>query len=140
MLRNGAEGRGRSIDGDEVAVRILPLQQWFTQHKQAAAAAVNPSAAAATKKQPGAGGGAAAAGEPWLAAAGAEGGGPEAVLAEVRRYLEAKPGLRVTGRVVAVLDPARRREQVVGILQAADYGGGSLCPGMTFLSWHPTAP
>ena len=35
MLRNGAESRGRSLEGDEVALSLLPLHQWFMQHNKA---------------------------------------------------------------------------------------------------------
>ena len=39
MLRNGTESRGRSLEGDEVALRLQPLQLWFTQTNKAATGA-----------------------------------------------------------------------------------------------------
>ena len=52
-------------------------------------------------------------GEPWISVE----GGPSAVLEEVRRLVASRPGLRPTAKVVAVLEPGTRREQIVGVLQ-----------------------
>ena len=133
MMLRGLDARGNSLEGDEVAVRLLPLQSWFTPTSSSKA----PTAAAAS-----AGKGAAAlatSGEPWLALCAAGTGSAGAVLAEVRRHIEARAGVRVTGRVAAVLTPGTRREQIVGVLQAGG-GGGSGAATLYLLPMDPRLP
>ncbi|GAX84362.1 hypothetical protein CEUSTIGMA_g11784.t1 [Chlamydomonas eustigma] len=101
MLR-GIENRGNAMEGDEVAVRVLPVHRWFTQQKGGAAAGSSGRPVATGS------------GEPWLSSK----AGPEAACAEIRKLLETMPGTRATAQAVAVLEPGLRREQLVGVLQA----------------------
>jgi DIS3-like exonuclease 2 len=104
VILRGLESRGNAMEGDEVAVRVLPVHRWYTQHKAAAAAAAGGTSSRTVTRS----------GEPWLTCK----AGPEAVCAEIRKVLEAMPGTRATAQAVTVLTPGPRREQLVGVLKA----------------------
>jgi DIS3-like exonuclease 2 len=178
LLIRGLLSQNRAVDGDEVAVEVLPVSDWFCNYrerdrlrarKEAAGGgadddddpveAAKALAEALKKKRDSAG--AKAALEPWLQAA--EQAAEQAVAAEqadptattttnkqreraarrevvrcMARLLKARPDLRPTAKVVAILRPSPRRDRVVGVLlppqsagalvaaaAAAQQGGGA---------------
>ena len=120
LVIRGERHQNRAIDGDEVAVELAPLQQWFCNYRErdelaAAGALPAPDACPVARAEAAAAGGDADAARPWLAAR-----GREEALRIVEGILRARPDLRATGRVVAVLAPSPKRDAVVGVLLPAD--------------------
>ncbi|GBF88688.1 DIS3-like exonuclease [Raphidocelis subcapitata] len=122
LMVRGERAQNRGIDGDEAAVEVLPLGSWFCNYRErdqmmaegrmppldqdpfaraaaAAAAAAEDAAAAAVAQRP------------WTAA-----GSREGALAVIESILRARPDMRATGRVVAVLAPSPKRDAMVGVL------------------------
>ncbi|GLC40378.1 hypothetical protein PLESTM_001055900, partial [Pleodorina starrii] len=153
LLIRGELSRNRSVEGDEVAVEVQPPAAWFTRAKLAAAikeqqqqqqqqqkGEKDASAAAGPSTSPPAASsflgqaqrprGAGSEDVPWRDAP----GGPDAVKQIISDLLAARPELRATAKVVGVLTPSPKREQVVGLLRLA----GRL-PDPRLPSWDPAA-
>lgn len=144
VLIRGLQNQNRALEGDTVAVRIVPLVDWFRKlHHGArgdgsttASATVNASNSAGASDAPPAAAGATpplpphiaerlsvlwgsgdsneltAAAEPWSDAE-----RPEEVVQLLCAIVAARPQLRVSGRVVALLERSPKRENVVGVLR-----------------------
>ncbi|KAG2422037.1 hypothetical protein HXX76_016317 [Chlamydomonas incerta] len=115
------------VEGDEVAVALQPLAAWFTVTKLAAqlppGTSSNDAVMAALK-----GCGADLSDDsPWQRC-----GSADEVKALVTKLSAARPELRITGKVVAILTPSPKREHVVGLLQL-----GAPAAGVAPLSAHP---
>eukprot|EP00883_Tetradesmus_obliquus_P011050 jgi/Sobl393_1/3791/SZX67493.1 len=140
MTIRGEVNHNRAVEGDEVAVLPFKLKDWFVVYKEreklaeagllpegkadplALAEELANMAIAANDDA-----GVAAAQSPWTVA-----GGTEAALKVIEDALRARPDMRVTGKVVAILEPSPRREAIVGVLltpaaamAAAAAAGGS---------------
>ncbi|WIA18422.1 hypothetical protein OEZ85_009882 [Tetradesmus obliquus] len=140
MTIRGEVNHNRAVEGDEVVVLAFKLKDWFVVYKEreklaeagllpegkadplALAEELANMAIAANDDA-----GVAAAQSPWTVA-----GGTEAALKVIEDALRARPDMRVTGKVVAVLEPSPRREAIVGVLltpaaamAAAAAAGGS---------------
>ncbi|KAF6257028.1 exoribonuclease [Scenedesmus sp. NREL 46B-D3] len=120
----GDVNQNRAVEGDEVAVAPFKLKDWFVVYKEreklaeqgllpegkadplALAEDLAAMAIAANDDA-----GVAAAQAPWTVA-----GGVEAALKVIEDALRARPDMRVTGKVVAILEPSPRREAIVGVL------------------------
>ncbi|KAG2425885.1 hypothetical protein HYH02_014948 [Chlamydomonas schloesseri] len=127
VLLRGDACQNRAIEGDEVAVALQPLAAWFTVNKLAAqlppGANSNDAVLAALKSS----GADLSDGSPWQHCTNAED-----VKALVAKLAAARPELRTTGKVVAILTPSPKREHVVGLLQL-----GAPAAGVAPLSSQP---
>ncbi|KAG2436972.1 hypothetical protein HXX76_006487 [Chlamydomonas incerta] len=127
VLLRGDACQNRAVEGDEVAVALQPLAAWFTVTKLAAqlppGTSSNDAVMAALK-----GCGADLSDDsPWQRC-----GSADEVKALVTKLSAARPELRITGKVVAILTPSPKREHVVGLLQL-----GAPAAGVAPLSAHP---
>jgi len=102
LLLRGEASQNRALEGDEVAVEVLPLSKWYTVYRLAGGNSNGNGNGSSS------GGVASASGDahpPWWCAKSAE-GAKEAVSA----MLEGQSGLRATARVVGILEPGAKRE------------------------------
>eukprot|EP00775_Hariotina_reticulata_P008717 gene8717-8898_t len=124
VLLRGDINHNRAFEGDEVAVQVFKLQDWFTVYKESSklaelgllpAADTDPIALsqqlaqmALSNNDPD---GLLAAQAPWTTA-----NTSAAALTVIGDLLRARPDMRATGKVVSILEPSPRREAVVGVL------------------------
>eukprot|EP00198_Chlamydomonas_reinhardtii_P003968 XP_001693304.1 3'-5' exoribonuclease [Chlamydomonas reinhardtii] len=127
VLLRGDACQNRSVEGDEVAVALQPLAAWFTVNKLAAQLPVGASSNDAVLAALRSCGADVSDDSPWQRC-----GNADEVKALVTKLSVARPELRITGKVVAILTPSPKREHVVGLLQL-----GASAPGVAALSAQP---
>ncbi|KAF5827102.1 hypothetical protein DUNSADRAFT_1322 [Dunaliella salina] len=124
MVR-GERAQNRAMEGDEVAVQLLPASHWFKNYSKLPEGTKENGLDIKDVA-------------PWRDAQ-----NPEQALETVNWALSQAPpkSLRILGQVVAILEPSPRREQLVGVIQADISGrtlGGSLLH--RFIPLSPTMP
>eukprot|EP00200_Dunaliella_tertiolecta_P013933 CAMPEP_0202393696 /NCGR_PEP_ID=MMETSP1127-20130417/93044_1 /ASSEMBLY_ACC=CAM_ASM_000462 /TAXON_ID=3047 /ORGANISM="Dunaliella tertiolecta, Strain CCMP1320" /LENGTH=1176 /DNA_ID=CAMNT_0048996285 /DNA_START=55 /DNA_END=3585 /DNA_ORIENTATION=+ len=124
MLR-GERAQNRAMEGDEVAVQLLPVSHWFKNYSKLPEGTKEKGLDIKDVA-------------PWRDAQ-----NPEQALEAVNWAVDQAPpkALRICGQVVAILEHSSRREQLVGVIQADTSGrmvGGSLLH--FFVPLSPTMP
>eukprot|EP00879_Flechtneria_rotunda_P015976 GHRR01016709.1.p1 GENE.GHRR01016709.1~~GHRR01016709.1.p1 ORF type:complete len:971 (+),score=396.72 GHRR01016709.1:730-3642(+) len=124
LLVRGDVNQNRAMEGDEVAVMPFKLHDWFKVYKESSKLAelgllpegeadpllvaekLSQLAIAANDADK-----LAAAQSPWHAV-----GNPAAALEHLGDLLRTRPDMRVTGRIVSILEPSLRRDAIVGVI------------------------
>ncbi|KAG2498028.1 hypothetical protein HYH03_003789 [Edaphochlamys debaryana] len=113
IMVRGDACQNRAVEGDEVAVAVNPVGGWWTVNKLRDAAPrteMDPSLASALADDD----------CPWRSCA-----TPAATTQLLGRLAAARPELRITGKVAAILTPSPKREHLVGLLQLGQPQAGS---------------